>query len=300
MLICDPVEVDMLSLGGGIQADYRPSISRSELLENVGNYDALIIRSRTRVDKEVLDKGAKLKLVARPGTGLDNVDVEYAKSKGVTVVNSPESPVEAVSEHVILLMLALSRNLVKADEATKSGRWEKGSLVGTQLKGKVLGIVGLGRIGRRIAEVAKTLGMSILVYDIITIPPEVIKSLGIRIVSKAELFESSNYVTLHVPLTDDTRNMVGSQMLSKMKKVAFLVNTSRGGVVDEGALSEALASGRIAGAALDVFEEEPPSGPILSAPNTILTPHIGGQTQEAQTDAIVVIGEKVRTFFKGD
>ncbi len=300
MLICDPVEVDVLSLGGGIQADYRPSISRSELLENVGNYDALIIRSRTRVDKEVLDKGAKLRLVARPGTGLDNVDVEYAKSKGVTVVNSPESPVEAVSEHVILLMLALSRNLVKADQATKSGRWEKGSLVGTQLKGKVLGIVGLGRIGNRIAEVAKTLGMSILVYDIITIPPEVIKSLGIRIVSMKELFESSDYVTLHVPLTNDTRHMVGSQMLSKMKKGAFLVNTSRGGVVDEGALSEALASGRIAGAALDVFEEEPPSGPILSAPNTILTPHIGGQTQEAQTDAIVVIGEKVRAFFKSD
>jgi D-3-phosphoglycerate dehydrogenase len=256
-----------------------------------------VIRSRTKVDREVLDKASSLKLVARPGTGLDNVDVDYAKSKGVTVINSPESLVEAVSEHVILLMLALSRNLVRADESTRAGRWEKNSLVGTQLKGKVLGIVGLGRIGRRIAEIARTMGMNVLAYDVIVIPPEVVSGLGVRMVALDELFASSDYITLHVPVTEESKNMISRARLSQMKKGAYLVNTSRGGVVDEESLAWALREGRIAGAALDVFGHEPPSGAILTAPNCILTPHIGGQTEEAQSDAITVIGEKIRAFF---
>lgn len=299
VLICDQLEREKLVLGEGVEVDYKPSISREELLRTVGQYDGLIVRSRTKVDREVLDRASRLKLVARPGTGLDNIDVDYAKLKGVTVLNSPESLVEAVSEHVTLLMLALSRKLVAAHESTKAGGWEKAALMGTQLKGKVLGIVGLGRIGRRIAEIAKTIGMSVLVYDVIVIPPDVISSLGIRVVSLDELFQSSDYITLHVPMTEETRHMVGQSRLSQMKNGAFLVNTSRGGVVDEESLASALKEGRIGGAALDVFEKEPPSGPILSAPNTILTPHIGGQTEEAQSDAIAVIGEKVRDFFAG-
>jgi len=298
ILICDPVEVDELALGDAIHVDYRPSITREELLQVVGGYDALIIRSRTKVDRELIDRASNLKLVARPGTGLDNVDVEYAKSKGIQVVNSPESLVEAVSEHVILLMLALSRKLVKGDQSVKAGKWEKNSLVGAELKGKTLGIVGLGRIGRRIAEIAGTLGMSVLIYDVITIPEDIIAKLHCRVVQLDELFSSSDYVTLHVPLTAESRHMVGPARLSEMKKGAFLINTSRGGVVDEEGLAAALTSGRIGGAALDVFEKEPPSSSILKAPNTILTPHIGGQTEEAQTDAIVVIGSKVRSFFE--
>ncbi len=297
VLICDHLETDKLALGDPITVDYRPSITREELLRVVGAYDALIVRSRTKVDSKLIDKASNLKLVARPGTGLDNVDVDYAKSKGIQVVNSPESPVEAVAEHVTLLMLALSRNLVEADESIKAGRWEKNSLVGTEVKGKVLGIVGLGRIGRRIAEIAGTLGMSVLVYDVITIPPEVIAKLRCRVVTLDELFGSSDYITLHVPMTEETRHMVSPAKLSQMKKGAFLINTSRGGVIDEEGLAAALRDGRIGGAALDVFEKEPPSGEILSAPNTILTPHIGGQTDEAQADAIRVVGEKVRSFF---
>jgi D-3-phosphoglycerate dehydrogenase / 2-oxoglutarate reductase len=297
ILICDHVEVEGLSLGDGFEVDYLPSIDRKQLLEVVGAYDALIVRSRTRVDREVLDRASRLKLVARPGTGLDNVDVEYAKSKGVEVMNSPESLVEAVAEHVVLLMLALSRKLVVADTTTKAGKWEKNSLIGVELRGKVLGIVGLGRIGRRIAEVAKTLGMTALGYDVIAIPPEVTGPLGVRVVSLDELFSSSDYITLHVPMTDDTRGMVGRGRLAQMKKGAFLVNTSRGGVVDEESLAEALKQGLLGGAGLDVFESEPPRGPILNAPNTILTPHIGGQTEEAQATAISVIGEKVKAFF---
>jgi D-3-phosphoglycerate dehydrogenase len=299
VLICDHVETEHLDLGAGVVVDNRAGIDRAELLRVVGDYDALIVRSRTKVDREVIDKAVKLKLVARPGTGLDNVDVEYAKSKGVQVVNSPESLVEAVAEHVTLLMLALSRKLIPAAVSTREGRWEKNNLMGTQLKGKVLGIVGLGRIGRRIAEIALTLGMSVIIYDVIAIPADVTDRLKCKVVELDELFAEADYVTLHVPMTNETRHLVDSNRISRMKKTAFLVNTSRGGVVEEGALSAALRDGRIAGAALDVFEKEPPVGDILSAPNAILTPHIGGQTQEAQVDAITIIGEKVRSFFGG-
>ena len=297
VLICDPIEVDQLGIGGGFAIDYRPAITREELLSAVGDYEALLIRSRTKIDREVLDRAKKLRLVARPGTGLDNVDLDYAKQKGVAVVNSPESLVEGVAEHSILLMLALSRNLVAADIGTKAGKWEKNDFVGLELKGKILGIVGLGRIGRRIGEIAKALGMVILVYDVIQIPNDVLASLGARVVTLDELFKSTDYITLHVPMAPDTKHMIGAGRLAQMKKGAFLINTSRGGVVDESALASALREGRIGGAALDVFEEEPPSGPILFAPNTILTPHIGGQTLEAQSSAIAAIGLRVKEFF---
>jgi D-3-phosphoglycerate dehydrogenase / 2-oxoglutarate reductase len=291
------MDTSALGLGEGFDVDYRPEISHAELLEAVPAYDALVVRGRTKVDGEVLDRGTSLKLVARSGTGLDNVDVERAKSKGVTVVNSPESLVEAVAEHVTLLMLAMSRHLVEADSGTRAGRWEKNQLTGSELKGKTLGIVGLGRIGRRIGEIAKTLGMSLLVYDVIAIPPEVVSSLGCRVVGFDEVFSGSDFITLHVPLTDQTRHMVDGGRLGKMKKTARLINTSRGGVVDEAALAATLSSGGISGAALDVFEKEPPTGAILGAPNVILTPHIGGQTAEAQLEAVSSIGSKVKEFF---
>jgi D-3-phosphoglycerate dehydrogenase / 2-oxoglutarate reductase len=297
VLVCDHVEMEKLTLGQGIAVDYRPGLSRDELLKIVGDYDALVVRSRTKVDREVLDKGSRLRLVARPGTGLDNVDVEYAKSKGGTVVNSPESLVEAVAEHVVLLMLALSRKLPAADASMKARRWEKNAFMGKELRGKVLGIVGLGRIGKRIAEIARSMHMSILIYDVIKIPDDVIASLQAKVVSLDELFSSADYVTFHVPLTNETMHMVSEGRLAQMKPGAYIVNTSRGGVIDEAALTSALKGGRLAGAALDVFETEPPTGPILEAPNTILTPHIGGQTEEAQSDAITVVGEKIEAFF---
>lgn len=299
LLVSDHMDVGQLQLGTDFEVVYRPGISKEELLSAISDCDAIIVRSRTKVDREVIDHATKLKLVARSGTGLDNVDVEYAKSKGVAVVNSPESLVEAVAEHVTLLMLALSRKLVKADVSTRAGGWEKEKLLGVELKGKALGIVGLGRIGRRIAEVANALGMSILAYDVIPISPEVVEGLHLQVTGLDTLFSSADYVTLHVPMTDQTRHMVDSRRISQMKKSAFLVNTSRGGVVDENALASALKEGRLGGAALDVFEREPPTGEILSAPNAILTPHIGGQTAEAQLDAVSSIGSKVRDFFQG-
>ncbi|MDG6899341.1 MAG: hydroxyacid dehydrogenase [Nitrososphaerota archaeon] len=298
VLVCDQIDIKRLSLGPSFEVDYRPTLSREELLSVAGNYEVLVVRSRTKVDREVLEKANRLKLVARPGTGLDNVDVGFAKERGVAVANSPESLVEAVAEQVVLVMLALSRKLVQADTGTRSGKWEKNALVGRELRGKVLGVVGFGRIGRRIAEIGKTLGMTILAYDVVAVPPDVARPLGARMVPLDELFASSDYITLHVPMAPDTAHMVDAPRIATMKETSVLVNMSRGGVVDEDALASALRARSIGGAALDVFEKEPPSGAILSAPNVILTPHIGGQTEEAQANAIEVVGEKVRAFFK--
>jgi D-3-phosphoglycerate dehydrogenase len=298
ILVCDHVEMEQLALGAGFDIDYRPGIDREELLRIVGDYEGVVVRSRTKIDKAVLDRASRLKLVARPGTGLDNVDTESATKRGITVVNSPESLVEAVAEHVMMLMLALSRKLTTADQSVKAGKWEKATLMGTELHGKTLGIVGLGRIGRRIGEISRTLGMSILGYDVITIPQDVLDSIDCKMVSLEQLFSASDYVTLHVPMTDQTRHLVDARLLSIMKRSAFIINASRGGVIDESALVDALKRGSIGGAGLDVFEVEPPAGEILRAPNTILTPHVGGQTLEAQISAITVTGEKIRAFFR--
>ncbi len=298
VLVSDHVDIGRLALGPGFEVDYRPGIARDELMKLIEDCDALVVRSRTKVDRELLDRARRLKVVARPGTGLDNVDVEYARSKGIQVVNSPESLVEAVAEQVLLLMLALSRKLPVAAATTSAGKWEKEALMGVELRGKVLGIVGFGRIGRRIGEVARVVGMSLLVYDVVPIPPDLVALSGCKVVGLEELLSGADYVTLHVPMTDQTRHMLDGRRLSMMKRSAFLVNTSRGGVIDEHALTDALRQGRLAGAALDVFEKEPPAGEILAAPNSILTPHIGGQTAEAQSDAIAVVGEKMRAFFK--
>lgn len=295
--MCDHVEIEQLGLGDGFEIDYRPTITREELLAVVADYEVLVVRSRTRVDRAVLDKGIHLRLVARPGTGLDNVDLDVAKSKGVAVVNSPESLVEAVAEHVLLLMLALVRKVTIADQSVRGGKWEKEKLMGAELRGKTLGVVGFGRIGRRIGELGRALGMSLLVYDVIPIPSDLLETLGARVVELDSLFRSADFITFHVPMTPETKHLVNSTKLSLMKRTAFIINASRGGVIDESALALALESGALGGAALDVFEAEPPTGEIVSAPNTILTPHIGGQTVEAQVNAIAVVGEKIRTFF---
>jgi len=298
LLVCDRLDVAQLGLDENFEIDYRPDIAREELLRSAGGYDGLVVRSRTRVDREVIETASRLRLIVRPGTGLDNIDVKAAESRGVAVMNSPESLVEAVAEHVILLMLALSRRLVLADSSVKAGRWAKDALTGSELKGKILGIVGLGRIGRRVGEIAGRFGMSITGYDVVPIAEETLRSLDCKLAPLDSLLSSADYVTIHVPLTSETRHLIDSRRLSMMKKTAFLVNTSRGGVVDEGSLVKALKEGEVAGAALDVFETEPPGGAILSAPNIVLTPHIGGQTFEAQAGATKAVGEKIMQYFR--
>jgi len=298
ILVCDQLAIGDLELGEGFEVDYRPGLDRENLLRSIGGYDGLVVRSRTRVDREVIERASRLRLIARPGTGLDNIDLKAAELHGISVVNSPESLVEAVSEHVILLMLALFRKLTIADSTTKAGKWEKAGLVGSELKGKTLGIVGVGRIGRRVGELARSFGMAIIGYDIVQIPQDVLDSLGCRVLSLEALLAASDIVTIHIPLTPETRHLLDSRMLSLMKKSACLINTSRGGVVDEKGLVLALKMGRLGGAALDVFETEPPSADLLTAPNIVLTPHIAGQTLEAQAGATRSVGRKIVHFFQ--
>ncbi len=299
VLVCDSVDVATLGLTEAFEVDYEPKITKEELIAKIENYDAIVVRSRTKVGADVLARATRLRLVARPGTGLDNIDLGATNAKGIEVVNSPEALVEAVAEHVVGLMLALARDIPAADAVMKGGGWEKERFVGTELKGKTLGIAGLGRIGRRVGEIARVLGMSIVGYDVIEVPQEALASLGCRMVDLDSLFASSDFITLHVPLTSETRRMVDSRRLSLMKKNSFLINTSRGEVIDEAALTKALRDGEIGGAALDVFEKEPPGAELVHLPNVVATPHIGGQTKDSQTRAITIVGAKINQFFAG-
>jgi len=293
------MDVPTLGLTDAFEVDYEPKITKEDLLSRVENYDALVIRSRTKVDAEVLDRGTRLKIIARSGSGVDNIDLRAANARGVEVVSSPEALVEAVAEHVIGLMLTLARSIPAADAAMKEGRWEKERFVGIELRGKTLGIAGLGRIGKRVAEIARVIGMSLVAYDVVEVPQETLASMGCRMVDLDTLFASSDFITLHIPLTTESRHMVDSRRLSLMKRNAFLINTSRGEVIDEGALERALRAGEIGGAALDVFENEPPRSDIATAPNLIATPHIGGQTKDAQAMAVTIVGAKINQFFAG-
>lgn len=301
VLVCDAMDVATLGLTEAFEVDYEPKITKEELLSKVENYDALVVRSRTKVDAEVIARGTRLKIIARSGSGLDNIDLRAANARGVEVVSSPEALVEAVAEHVMGLMLTLARNIPAADAAMKGGGWDKERFVGIELKGKTLGIAGLGRIGKRVAEMARVFGMSLLAYDVIEVPQETLTSLGCRMVDLDTLFASSDFITLHIPLTSETRHMVDPRRISLMRRNAFLINTSRGEVIDEHALARALRAGEIGGAALDVFESEPPGAEaeIMRAPNLITTPHIGGQTRDAQEMAVTIVGAKINQFFAG-
>ena len=306
VLVTDPVDPIGLRLleEAGIEVSYEPDIGPEGLLASVANYDALMVRGRTKVTRAIIGaSGGQLKAICRVGVGLDNIDLEAAREAGVVVMNTPEALTEAVAELTVGLMLALARRIPYADGQLKGGRWAKRELMGFELRGKTLGIIGFGRIGQRVAEICHALGMRILAFRR-TRPPgiaEVLARTGSRMVPLDELISSSDIITLHVPLTPQTRHMIGEREISMMKDGAILINTSRGGVVDEEALYKALVSGKLAGAALDVFEEEPPKGislKLASLPNVVATPHIGAQTVEAQEAASRLAAEKLLEFFK--
>ncbi len=309
VLITDPLHpsgVEALR-SAGVKVDYRPGIPHEELLAVVGRYDALIVRGRTKVTREILEAGrGRLRAVCRAGVGLDNIDLGAAKALRVRVFNTPEASTEAVAELTVALMLSLARRLPYADRSMKEGRWAKKELMGFELKGKTLGIVGFGRIGQRVAEICSALGMRILAYRR-TRPlgiEEVLARTGARLVgSLEELLRAADIITLHVPLTPQTRHMIGEREIAMMKEGAILINTSRGGVIDEEALYRALVEGKLAAAALDVFEEEPPRGTSLKLaqlPNVVATPHIGAQTVEAQETASRLAAQKLLEFFRSE
>ncbi len=276
------------------KVDVAAGLKPAELIAKVGGYEILIVRSATRVTKEVIDAGERLKVIVRAGVGLDNIDVEAAESRGIKVINTPEAPTVAVAELVFGLMLAWVRRLPEADASMKAGKWEKARLTGSELRGKILGIIGTGRIGRAVGYKAKAFLMDLLAYDPVQ-NAEFAERTGAKYVDLDTLLRESDFVTLHVPLMPQTRHIVGKRELELMKPTAVLINTSRGGVVDEGALVEVLKQGKIAGACLDVYEKEPPvDSQLLELPNVVLTPHLGASTHEAQRDAAVFAAQKIK------
>ncbi len=248
--------------------------------------------------KEIIEAGKRLKIIGRAGVGLDNIDTETAQERGITVLNTPEAPAEAVAELTMGLILSLARNIPLADRTMKEGKWIKKKLMGWQLRGKTLGTIGLGNIGLKVARLARAFGMKILITKRTPPAPELLKELDGEFIPLREMLQRSDIVTMHVPLTPQTRHMIGEEQLQLMKKGAYLINMSRGGVVDEKALLEALQSGKLGGAALDVYEEEPPKDlTLVRMPNVVCTPHIGAQTEEAQKVAATLIAEKLIDSF---
>ena len=280
--------------------DDRSGISPKELSQVIKKYDALIVRSHTRVTTQVFDMAKRLKVVGRAGVGVDNIDLEAASAHGVTVVNSPAATSLAVAELTLGLMLSLAREIPRGDAGMKNGDWLKKDLAGTELHGKTLGILGMGRIGAEVCKRVGAFGMKVLGYDPL-IPSEEIGNCGAIPVGLDDLYARSDYISLHLPLTDETRLMVNEQTLARMKRGVRIVCTARGGIVDENALLAALESGQVAGAALDVFANEPPGGTeLVRHPKVIATPHVGAQTEEAQSRAAEDIANEVLAALKNE
>ena len=297
VLICDSIDnsgIESLKKSGMV-VNYQPEIKPDQLNSIAKDYDVLVVRSRTKVTKEIIEASApNVKIIARVGVGLDNIDIHEAEANGIRVINSPEAAANAVSELVMGLMLSLARSIPFADIETKKGKWVKSDLTGAELRGKYLGIIGVGNIGRNIGRIGRALRMNLIGYDIVPVNKDFIREVGLIVADLNTLLESADFVTCHVPLTAETKKMFNIDKFSKMKHTAFLINTSRGEIIDESALYDALKNGRIAGAALDVFETEPPTNKmLLQLPNVICTPHIGAQTKEAQQLAAMVIAEKI-------
>jgi len=302
VLICDEVDpiLNKILQDNGLKVSYEPKITPEQIKEKISNYNIVIVRSRTTLTKEMIDKADKCKIIARVGVGLDNVDQEAAKAKNIRVINAVEGAMNAVAELVLGLMLSLARQTARGDRSIRNGQWLKNELKGTELRGKYLGIVGLGNIGKRLGRLARALNMNIIGYDVIPIDEEFSKEVGLMKADLDTLLQSSDYISIHVPLLDSTYHLINAQKIAIMKKTAKIINTSRGGVVDEDALYEALKNGLLGGAALDVFEKEPAIGTKLSElDNVILTPHIGAQTKEAQSLAANIIGEKIIQILRG-
>ena len=273
--------------------------AESDLAETIGRYDAIVVRSATKLTGDLIARAERLKVIGRAGVGVDNVDVEAATRRGIIVANAPESTVISAAEHTIGLLLALSRNIPQAHAALKQGRWERSPWGGIELAGKTLGVLGLGRIGQQVARRALGLEMRVLAHDPF-VAKERFRELGVeRAETSAEVLGAADFLTLHVPLTDETRGLIGRDALARMRDGVRIVNAARGELVDEEALAEALRSGKVAAAALDVFSAEPYSGPLLELQNVVVTPHLAASTAEAQDRAGMIVAEQVAAALEG-
>jgi len=302
VLICDQVSSTLKEIleKNGLKVTYEPEITPEQLAEKIGNFQVVVVRSRTKMTRELVEKADKCKIIARVGIGLDNIDQDAAKEKNIKVINAVEGAITAVAELVIGLMISMAREISRADREIRNGNWIKKELMGSELKGKYLGIIGLGNIGKRLGRLARALNMNIIGYDVIPIDDEFSKEVGLMKADLDTLLSSADYVSFHVPLLDSTHHMINAEKLKMMKNTARIINTSRGGVIDEGALYNSLKDGSLAGAALDVFEVEPATeNNLITLPNFIATPHIGAQTKEAQLLAANIIAEKIIQILRG-
>jgi D-3-phosphoglycerate dehydrogenase len=297
VLITEPIaEAGIELLRERFEVDIEPN---GDLAEKIGVYDAIVIRSATKLTADVLERADRLKVIGRAGVGVDNVDIDAATRRGIVVANAPESTVVSAAEHTIGLLVALSRNIPQAHAALKQGRWERGRYGGIELEGKTLGVLGFGRIGQQVARRALGLGMRVVAYDPF-VSKERFRELGVeRVETPEEVYGAADFLTLHLPLTEETRGQIGKTAFEQMRDGVRLINAARGELVDETALLEALQSGKVSAAALDVFSAEPYDGPLLQLDNVVVTPHLAASTEEAQDRAGLIVAEQVAAALDG-
>lgn len=287
----------MLTSHKGFEVDIKTGMSPEELKGCISEYDALLVRSATKPDKDIINAAKNLKIIVRGGEGTDNIDKPAAAEKGIVVENTPGQNSHAVAELTMGLLFSLARHIPRAHSTTKQGMWEKKKLMGSELKGKTLGLIGAGKIGRDVGNMADALGMKVICYDIIE------GDIGFSRASLDEILAQSDYISIHVPLTDGTRNMIGAEALTKMKPSSYILNCARGGIIDEQALADAVNTGKIAGAAVDTYTKEPPAGnnPLIKCENIICMPHLGASSKEAQINCAVAAANQVIAYFdKGE
>ena len=294
VLVTDPIaESGLAILRERVPVDVKAKLSEDQLVEVIGDYDALVVRSGTQVTARVIAAAAKLQIIGRAGVGVDNIDVEAATQRGIMVVNAPDGNSIAAAEHTIAMMMSMTRHIPRADASLRDGRWERRQFMGTEVTGKTLGVIGMGRIGREVAHRARGLQMRVLAYDPY-VSSEQAERLGVEMCELEDVLCGADFITVHVPLTEATRNLIGKCELEMIKPTAYLINCARGGIVDEAALHAALQDGQLAGAALDVFISEPPlDSPLLDNPKVVITPHLGASTREAQVAVSVDVARQV-------
>jgi D-3-phosphoglycerate dehydrogenase len=303
ILISDPLSekaLKILKKEKNIKPEMKTELSRKELLSCIKNYQALIVRSRTQVTKELIEAGKNLKVIGRAGVGVDNIDIEAATKKGITVINTPDANTISTTELTMAMILALSRNIYAATLSLKNNRWSKDNLTGVELYDKVLAIIGLGRIGSQVAKRAVSFGMHVVAYDPFVSKEEAVKK-GAKLMPLKEIISTADYISIHTSLTNETYHLIGEKEFRKMKNGVRIINCARGGIIDEKALYKALVKGKVAGCALDVFENEPPDkGPLFDLDQVIVTPHIGAVTHEAKSNVAVQIAQSVMNTLKGE
>ena len=301
ILAADGISSEGIGLLADYEVDVRDKISHEELLEVIGSYDALMVRSASKVSADIIERADRLKIIGRAGVGVDNIDVKAATERGIIVINSPGGNTIAATEHTMAMMLSLARNIPAADGTMHAGAWDRKAYVGVELRGKTIGIIGMGRIGSGVAKRALAFDMNVIAYDPY-INEERAKSLGVTVGTLDDIFAAADFITVHMPLTKETRGMISMNEMRRMKKGVRLVNCARGGIISEADLAAAVQEGIVAGAAIDVFENEPLGAdhPLRNVPGIVLTPHLGASTIEAQIGVSVDVAEGIRAALRGE